>query len=357
MVSNDSDDIRSTHRRAPVIGLTTYLEQAKQGVWDVQAAFLPQQYFDAVTASGGIAVLLPPQPNAGARGIRRARRARRPHPDGRARRAARAVRAERHPLTDPARPDRDAWELALFRGADERRMPVLAICRGLQLVNVARGGTLHQHLPEALGHRAVPGRRRRLRDELRRGRRRAAARSARRRRATSTCTATTTRASTGWATARRDRAHRRRPRAGVRVDGRRIRRRRPVASRGERRGPPALRRARGRRHPRLSPIRASNSRSDVVSRHVHGDQPGHRRTRSARSPRASVGEVDAAIARAVAAQRAWAALAPVARADALRALRARRRGARRGARAARGAQLRASDRARPGGRRRTSRRC
>jgi putative glutamine amidotransferase len=59
--------------------------------------------------------------------------------------------AQRHPLTDPARPDRDAWELALFRGADGRRMPVLAICRGLQLVNVARGGTLYQHLPDDLG--------------------------------------------------------------------------------------------------------------------------------------------------------------------------------------------------------------
>jgi putative glutamine amidotransferase len=59
--------------------------------------------------------------------------------------------APRHPLTDAARPDRDAWELALFRGAEERRMPVLAICRGLQLVNVARGGTLVQDLPEVLG--------------------------------------------------------------------------------------------------------------------------------------------------------------------------------------------------------------
>ncbi|GAA1918935.1 gamma-glutamyl-gamma-aminobutyrate hydrolase family protein [Microbacterium aoyamense] len=137
--------------RRPVIGLTTYLEQAKQGVWDVRAAFLPQQYFDAVTASGGIAVLLPPQPfSADAAG-----------PvldglDGLILTGGLDVQpelygAERHPSTDAARPDRDEWELALYRGAEERRMPVLAICRGLQLVNVARGGTLHQHLPEALG--------------------------------------------------------------------------------------------------------------------------------------------------------------------------------------------------------------
>jgi len=137
--------------RKPLIGLTTYLEQATQGVWDVRAAFLPQVYFDSVTASGGVAVLLPPQPDpdvaaaAVLEGL-----------DGLILTGGIDVQPElygaaRHPLTDPARPDRDAWELALFRGAEVRRMPVLAICRGLQLVNVARGGTLHQHLPEELG--------------------------------------------------------------------------------------------------------------------------------------------------------------------------------------------------------------
>ncbi|MGA7147512.1 MAG: gamma-glutamyl-gamma-aminobutyrate hydrolase family protein [Microbacterium sp.] len=144
------DSSVSDQPRRPVIGLTTYLEQAKQGVWDVRAAFLPHQYFDAVIASGGVAVLLPPQPAPDAatavlNGL-----------DGLILTGGLDVQpelygAERHTLTDPARPDRDEWEMALFRGAEERRMPVLAICRGLQLVNVARGGTLHQHLPEALG--------------------------------------------------------------------------------------------------------------------------------------------------------------------------------------------------------------
>lgn len=142
MVSNGSDP-------APLIGVTTYLERAQQGVWDVRAAFLPEQYLTGVTATGGIALLLPPQdPDAadaavaGLDGLILS---------GGADVAPELYGAERHPLTDPARVDRDAWELALFRAAERRRMPVLAICRGLQLVNVARGGTLQQHLPESLG--------------------------------------------------------------------------------------------------------------------------------------------------------------------------------------------------------------
>ena len=57
-----------------------------------------------------------------------------------------------HPASDEPARDRDAWEFALLEAALRRRMPVLGICRGAQLLNVARGGTLHQHLPEVVGH-------------------------------------------------------------------------------------------------------------------------------------------------------------------------------------------------------------
>lgn len=146
MVSSVSDPTRT-----PVVGLTTYLERAKQGVWDVRASFLPQQYFDAVTGSGATAVLLPPQPRP-----EQAAATVLDGLDGLILTGGLDVQpelygAERHPLTDPARADRDAWEIALLAGARERGIPVFGICRGLQLINVAMGGTLHQHLPEALG--------------------------------------------------------------------------------------------------------------------------------------------------------------------------------------------------------------
>ena len=145
MASNDSN----AAAYPPVIGLTTYLEQAKQGVWDVRAAFLPEQYFQAVIRSGGAATLLPPQPESAASAVLAGL-------DGLILTGGLDVQpelygADRHPSTDPARADRDAWELALFGEARARRLPVFAICRGLQLVNVALGGTLQQHLPESLG--------------------------------------------------------------------------------------------------------------------------------------------------------------------------------------------------------------
>jgi len=137
--------------RKPVIGLTTYLELVTQDVWHARAAFLPEPYMTSVTAAGGIPLLLPPQPAADDVVDAVLDRL-----DGLLLTGGLDVDpelygADRHPLTDPARPDRDEWELALFRAAERRRMPVLAICRGLQLVNVARGGTLHQHLPDELG--------------------------------------------------------------------------------------------------------------------------------------------------------------------------------------------------------------
>jgi len=135
----------------PVIGLTTYLERAKTGVWDVPAAFLPKVYFEAVTRAGGIAVLLPPQPVdaevadrvldsldgliiTGGKDVDPARYGQQPHA-----------------TTDVPRRDRDAWEDALLTAAITRGLPFLGICRGMQVLNVSLGGTLHQHLPDVIG--------------------------------------------------------------------------------------------------------------------------------------------------------------------------------------------------------------
>lgn len=144
----------------PVIGLTTYLDRARTGVWDVRAGLLPAQYLDGITAAGGIAVLLPPQPVTpqiaarvldGVSGlVITGGRDLDPTGYGQA------------PHTETDRPDttRDAWEFALLAEAMRRRLPVLGICRGAQVLNVALGGTLHQHLPDVIGngcHRAGNG--------------------------------------------------------------------------------------------------------------------------------------------------------------------------------------------------------
>ena len=148
MVLSASDEAGSL----PVIGLTTYLQQAQTGAWDVPAAFLHKSYLDAVTKAGALAVLLPPQPvdvGIAARVLDGL--------DGLVLTGGRdvdpaAYNNEPHPATDEPAVDRDAWEFALLGDALRRGMPVLGICRGAQVLNVALGGSLHQHLPDLLGH-------------------------------------------------------------------------------------------------------------------------------------------------------------------------------------------------------------
>jgi putative glutamine amidotransferase len=135
----------------PIIGLTTYLQRAQTGVWDTKAAYLPHVYLDAVTRAGGIAVLLPPQPVDDAIAARVLEGI-----DGLIVTGGRDVDPARygqppHPETDPPGTERDDWELALLQGAIARELPFLGICRGAQVLNVALGGTLHQHLPDVIG--------------------------------------------------------------------------------------------------------------------------------------------------------------------------------------------------------------
>src|SRR5215211_3220763 len=125
--------------------MTTYLEQARTGIWDVRASLLPHIYFEGVTRAGGIAVLLPPQPVADDIAARVLDGL-----DGLVITGGKDVDPsvygqEPHPETDEPRTDRDAWEFALLSGALRRRLPVLGICRGAQVVNVGLGGSLHQH--------------------------------------------------------------------------------------------------------------------------------------------------------------------------------------------------------------------
>ncbi len=141
----------ATQPAKALIGLTTYLEQAQTGVWDVQASFLPKVYFEAVNRAGGIAVLLPPQPVDASVAERIIGGL-----DGLIITGGKDVNPERygqerHPETDEPRLDRDAWEDALLTAAIDTGLPFLGICRGAQVLNIMRGGTLHQHLPETLG--------------------------------------------------------------------------------------------------------------------------------------------------------------------------------------------------------------
>lgn len=134
----------------PVIGLTTYKQRAQTGVWDTTAAYLPAVYFEAVQKAGGIPVLLPPQP-VDAETVERVLDGL----DGVIITGGGDVDPARygqeaHAETDAPRAERDDFEDALLAGAIGRELPFLGICRGMQLLNVQRGGTLHQHLPDVV---------------------------------------------------------------------------------------------------------------------------------------------------------------------------------------------------------------
>jgi putative glutamine amidotransferase len=126
-------------------------------VWEEEAALLPYSYVQAVAAAGGCPVLLPPSPSdprAALSAVDGLVLAGGPDVD------PHAYGAEPHNQTDSPRGERDAWEMALCQSALDHDVPLLAICRGLQVLNVTLGGTLHQHLPDVLGHdghRGVPG--------------------------------------------------------------------------------------------------------------------------------------------------------------------------------------------------------
>jgi putative glutamine amidotransferase len=135
--------------RWPLIGITSYVEDARWGVWETRAALVPYSYVQQVESAGGNVVIVPP--NAAAA------------PDvlaaldglllaGGADLDPGLYGADPHQTTLGVRPDRDSGELAALHAAEERHVPVLGICRGMQLMTVAAGGTLHQHLPEVVGH-------------------------------------------------------------------------------------------------------------------------------------------------------------------------------------------------------------
>ena len=136
----------------PVIGVCAALERARWSHWDQQAVLLPRSYIDAVQLAGGLPVMIPPDGLVAQ------------EPDevldvvdglvlaGGADIDPSAYGADRHPETVHTVPERDACEIALARRALERDVPLLGICRGMQLINVAAGGTLRQHLPEEFGH-------------------------------------------------------------------------------------------------------------------------------------------------------------------------------------------------------------
>jgi putative glutamine amidotransferase len=138
---------------APLVGISSYAEPARWGPWQLPCALLPLAYAEQVAAAGGVPVLLPPLPGE----IAAVDRLDAVILSGGGDLDPAGYGAPPHPETTRVQPERDRAELNLLAAALAARVPVLAICRGLQIVNTSRGGTLRQHLPDTGGHRAAPG--------------------------------------------------------------------------------------------------------------------------------------------------------------------------------------------------------
>jgi len=141
----------------PVVGITSYVEQASWGVWDVPAVVLPFRYVERIESVGATAVVLPPSAAVDAAVLDRL--------DavvfaGGADLDPALYHQPPHAETTGLRPERDAAEVSLMRAALDRDLPVLGICRGMQVLSVVSGGSLVQHLPDTVGHeghRPAPG--------------------------------------------------------------------------------------------------------------------------------------------------------------------------------------------------------
>jgi putative glutamine amidotransferase len=141
----------------PVVGITSYVEQARWGVWDIPAVVLPFRYVERVEAAGATAVVLPPAATSDAEVLDRL--------DavvfaGGADLDPALYDQPAHEQTIGLRPERDAAEVPLMRAALDRDLPLLGICRGMQVLSVVSGGALEQHLPDVVGHeghRPEPG--------------------------------------------------------------------------------------------------------------------------------------------------------------------------------------------------------
>jgi putative glutamine amidotransferase len=153
--NSDAGDCHNWVMSRPIVAITTYLEPARWGAWDKPAALVPEEYVAKLVDAGAAVVLLPPNPDD-VSALDRV--------DGLLLVGGADIGPDRYgstpqPTTDAPRFTRDGSELALYRRARELGLPVFGICRGLQVMAVAHGGRLEQHLPDHVGtlHRDAPG--------------------------------------------------------------------------------------------------------------------------------------------------------------------------------------------------------